>query len=75
MLSIIGCPFLDGFYLKDLFIEFLYIYELNRFLILIMLISLSLTVTYSLRLYYLFFIKNLRFISVEALNENRLMYV
>jgi len=58
------CPFLAGFYSKDLIMEFLYVYDLNRLLIVIILISLSLTVIYSLRLYYyLFFIKSLRFIS------------
>jgi NADH:ubiquinone oxidoreductase subunit 5 (subunit L)/multisubunit Na+/H+ antiporter MnhA subunit len=48
----IECPFLAGFYSKDLIMEFLYIYEFNRFLMGIMLIFLSLTVIYSLGLYY-----------------------
>jgi NADH-ubiquinone oxidoreductase chain 5 len=74
ILSIIGCPFLAGFYSKDLIMEFLYIYDFNILLIVIMLISLFLTVMYSLRLfYYLFFIKSLGFISVGNLNESRLI--
>jgi len=35
ILSMIECPFLAGFYSKDLIIEFLYIYEFNRFLMII----------------------------------------
>jgi len=63
-----------GFYSKDLIMEFLYIYDFHRLLIAIILVSLSLTVIYSLRLfYYLFFMKSLRFISVGNLNENRLI--
>jgi len=51
--------FLAGFYLKDLIMEFLYISEIRIFLILIIFISLSLTVIYSIHLlYYLFFIKS-----------------
>jgi len=70
ILSIMGCPFLAGFYSKDLIIEFLYIYDFNRLLMGVILISLSLTVMYSLRVfYYLFFIKSLGFISVGDLNE------
>jgi len=44
-----GCSFLAGSYSKDLIIESLYIYEFNRFLMVIMLISLSPAVIYSLR--------------------------
>jgi NADH:ubiquinone oxidoreductase subunit 5 (subunit L)/multisubunit Na+/H+ antiporter MnhA subunit len=35
ILSMIGCSFLAGFYSKDLIMEFLYIYDLNRLLIVI----------------------------------------
>jgi len=64
ILSTIACPFLAGFYSKDLIIEFLYISEIRMFLILIMLISLSSTVIYSVRLfYYLFFTKSKFYVS------------
>jgi len=72
ILSIIGCPFLSGFYSKDLIIEFLYVYDFRVFLLMIILISLSLTLIYSLYLYYyLFFIKNLNYLSVGKLNERK----
>jgi len=74
ILSMIGCPFLIGFYSKYLIIEFLYISEIRIFFILIMLISLSLTVIYSLGLfYYLFFMKIISFISVGSFNERKLI--
>jgi len=63
VLSMIACPFLVGFYFKDLIIESLYISEIRMFLILIMLISL--TITYSVRLlYYLFFTKSISFMLI-----------
>jgi len=74
VLSIIGCPFLSGFYSKDLIMEFLYIYDFRLLLFLIIVFSLSLTVIYSLRLYYyLFFIKSLNYQSVGELKENKLI--
>jgi len=74
ILSIIGCPFLSGFYSKDLIIEFLYIYDFSVSLFIIILFSLSLTVIYSLRLYYyLFFMKNFNYQSVGELKESKLI--
>lgn len=52
IIALMGYPFLSGFYSKDLVMEFSYILEVNFFLIFIILISLSLTVVYSLRLCY-----------------------
>jgi len=67
-------PFLFGFYSKDLIMEFLYIYDFRTFLFIIILFSLSLTVIYSLRLYYyLFFIKSLNYQSVGELKESKLI--
>jgi len=63
----IECLFLAGFYSKDLVREFLYISEIRVFLILTMLISLSLIVIYSVRLFcYLFFTKSTSFMSVGS---------
>jgi len=70
----IECPFLAGFYSKDLIIEFLYISEASIFLLLIILISLSLTVIYSLRLFfYLSFTKSMNFMSAGILSESKLI--
>lgn len=49
-LALMGYPFLSGFYSKDLIIEVSYISDIGFILISIMLVSLSLTVVYSLRL-------------------------
>jgi len=70
----IRCPFLAEFYSEHLIIKFLYISEIRIFLIFLILISLSLTVIYSLRLfYYLFFTKNISFMPVGWLREKKLM--
>jgi len=74
ILSIIGCPFLSGFYSKDLIMELFYISDINLFLLIIIIISLSLTVMYSLRLFfYLFFSKTMNFISVRRFDRNKLI--
>jgi len=68
------CPFLAGFHSKDLIIELLYISEVGIFLLFIILISLSLTVIYSLRLFfYSFFTKSMNFISARILSESKLI--
>jgi len=64
------------FYSKDLIIEFLYISELSIFLLLIILIYLSLTMIYSLRLFfYLFFTKSINFISAGILNKSKFINI
>jgi len=74
ILSIIGCPFLAGFYSKDLIMELSYILDVNLFLFIIIVISLSLTVIYSLRLFfYLFFSKTMNFMSVRRFYGNKLI--
>jgi len=66
----------SGFYSKGLIIEFFIYLEFRIFLIVIMLISLSLIVIYLLRLYYyLFFIKNINFLSIGRLNEQKLINI
>lgn len=55
-LALIGFPFLSGFYSKDLIIEIIYIINFNIFIISFIILSVILTVSYSLRLiYYIFF--------------------
>lgn len=55
-LALTGFPFLSGFYSKDLIIEIIYIINFNIFIISFIILSVILTVSYSLRLiYYIFF--------------------
>lgn len=56
IISLMGFPFISGFYSKDLIIEVLYTLKVNFFLFVFIVLSVSLTVIYSLRLcYYLNF--------------------
>lgn len=59
ILSLIGFPFMAGFYSKDIIIEVIYGTQINLFLISFVVVSISLTVIYSLRLcYYVFYGEN-----------------
>nr|QDI93862.1 NADH dehydrogenase subunit 5 [Tuxedo nicholi] len=49
--SLSGMPFLSGFYSKDMIIEFLFLNEYNFMYYFIFLISVSFTVSYSIRLF------------------------
>jgi len=51
-LSLIGFPFLSGFYSKDLILEMVYFLNLNPYLFLTILVSTLFTVAYSIRLFY-----------------------
>lgn len=51
-IALIGFPFLAGFYSKDLIIEIIYIININGFIVWFIILSLSFTVSYSLRLFY-----------------------
>lgn len=56
ILGLIGFPFLSGFYSKDLILEFVYVSNISLFLLFFILLSVSLTVLYSVRLcYYIYF--------------------
>nr|WMD28018.1 NADH dehydrogenase subunit 5 [Elaphrothrips spiniceps] len=59
-MSLCGFPFLSGFYSKDMIIEYIMTNKINYYFFMIMLISTSMTTSYTLRLlYYLsFFNKN-----------------
>lgn len=66
-LALCGFPFLAGFYSKDLILELYFIVGVNSFMFAVVLLSTVFTLTYSVRLVYYIFIKNLgvgSFISV-----------
>nr|AWN56136.1 NADH dehydrogenase subunit 5 [Brachymyrmex patagonicus] len=54
-MALMGFPFLSGFYSKDMIMEMVYIKKINFIMLVFMLLSLIMTVSYSLRLmYYLY---------------------
>lgn len=61
ILSIMGFPFLAGFYSKDVIMEVIYRVQINLFLVRLIVMSISLTVIYSLRLCYYLFFSNRKF--------------
>lgn len=72
-LALIGFPFLAGFYSKDLIIERVYIINLNLFIISLIVLSIILTVSYSLRLLYYVFFREFKWIRLNNIKENVLI--
>nr|DAC76929.1 TPA_asm: NADH dehydrogenase subunit 5 [Tetraponera aethiops] len=55
-MALCGIPFMSGFYSKDLIMEMFYLNIMNVFLIILAILSISMTVSYSFRLmYYVYF--------------------
>jgi len=55
--SLIGLPFLRGFYSKDLILEYLYLINNSLFLLIIIILRTMFTVIYSFRLFYFLVLK------------------
>nr|YP_009735108.1 NADH dehydrogenase subunit 5 [Acropyga fuhrmanni]QBG38596.1 NADH dehydrogenase subunit 5 [Acropyga fuhrmanni] len=72
-MSLMGFPFLSGFYSKDLIMEMIYLMNMNLFLEFMILLCLSLTVSYSLRLFYLIFFSQMKSCSFFYYKESTLM--
>jgi NADH-ubiquinone oxidoreductase chain 5 len=72
-LALCGFPFMAGFYSKDFIIEEMYILSINIFLIVIILVSLMFTVSYSMRVYYYMFFFNIKFYSYYNFKENKII--
>nr|QBG38558.1 NADH dehydrogenase subunit 5 [Acropyga butteli] len=72
-LSLMGFPFFAGFYSKDLIMEMIYLMNINVFLLGMIVLSLSFTVSYSLRLFYCIFFSQNKSKSFYYYNENMLM--
>ncbi|RLU14639.1 nad5 (mitochondrion) [Ooceraea biroi] len=73
VLALMGFPFLAGFYSKDLIIEMIYYLEISMVYLMLIVMSLSLTVWYSLRLCYYLFFSNMKFESAFLIAEGFLM--
>nr|YP_010736680.1 NADH dehydrogenase subunit 5 [Urochelellus acutihumeralis]WEM32422.1 NADH dehydrogenase subunit 5 [Urochelellus acutihumeralis] len=73
--SLCGIPFMSGFYSKDLIIEFCSLNSLNLFMYCILLLSVGLTMSYSVRLiYYCIFNHNGLFVYQSCIESHKMMY-
>lgn len=72
-LALCGFPFIAGFYSKDFIIELVYRIELNIYILIFIIISLRFTVSYSVRLFYYIFFRNIKFYRYINLRENKLI--
>lgn len=70
-LALCGFPFIAGFYSKDLILESYFILSTNRAIILFIFFSTIFTLTYSVRLIYYLFFKNLGSKTLLSLEETR----
>nr|WPN89785.1 NADH dehydrogenase subunit 5 [Metallus sp.] len=68
-LSLCGFPFLAGFYSKDLILELILNLNFNFFVLIILLISTLMTVSYTFRLIYFSMIMNFNMLSMNFINE------
>lgn len=74
-LALCGFPFIAGFYSKDFIIELIYRIGLNIYILIFIIISLIFTVSYSIRLFYYMFFRNLKFYRYMNLIEDKLINV
>jgi len=58
-LALCGIPFLAGFYSKDVILEVFFISSINSYIFFVIFFSTILTITYSFRLVYYLFFKNM----------------
>jgi NADH-ubiquinone oxidoreductase chain 5 len=72
-LALCGIPFISGFYSKDLIIEIIYNLRINIFMLVLAVISLIFTVSYSFRLFYYLFFNDLKFYSYSNFKENKII--
>lgn len=72
-LALCGFPFLAGFYSKDYIVELIYINQINVLIALLVILSFLFTVTYSVRLFYYIFFRELKFYRYYRFRENNLI--
>jgi len=68
-MALCGFPFLAGFYSKDLILEVYFILHTNSFIFLVIYLSIIFTLTYSIRLIYYMFFKNMGVKSLLGVGE------
>lgn len=73
-LSLCGFPFLSGFYSKDLILEIYFSSIINLFIVFVVLLGTFFTITYSVRLIYFLYFKNLGVKSSLSLEEDYEMF-
>nr|YP_010872934.1 NADH dehydrogenase subunit 5 [Pheidole malinsii]WGV34122.1 NADH dehydrogenase subunit 5 [Pheidole malinsii] len=74
-LALCGAPFMAGFYSKDFIMELIYGIKLNPYILVFIMFSLMLTVSYSIRLFYYMYFSNLKFYSYMNLCEGKLINI
>lgn len=72
-IALCGFPFISGFYSKDLIMELVYNIKINIFMLIMVVVSLMLTVSYSFRLFYYIFFNNIKFYRFYNFKEDKLM--
>lgn len=73
LMSLCGFPFIAGFYSKDLIIELIYLMKVDILIFIIIIRSLVFTVSYSIRLFYYIFFRNIKFIRFIVIKENEII--
>nr|YP_010988068.1 NADH dehydrogenase subunit 5 [Buniapone amblyops]WON66601.1 NADH dehydrogenase subunit 5 [Buniapone amblyops] len=73
LMALCGFPFFSGFYSKDLIMEIMYMKEMNFLIFFMIVISLVLTVMYSLRLMYYMFLNEKKNLSLMYIYESKEM--
>lgn len=72
-LSLCGMPFMAGFYSKDFIIEIVYINLINNLLLFIIVISLAFTVSYSVRLFYYLYFREMKVNLFMNIREDKII--
>lgn len=73
LIALCGFPFMAGFYSKDIIIEIIYFRKFNIIMFMVSVVSLILTVMYSIRLIYYSFFGEFKLIRCKIIMENLLI--
>lgn len=74
-LALCGFPFIAGFYSKDFIMELIYRRSVNIYILVFIIISLTFTVSYSFRLFYYMFFREIKFYSYSNIGEEKLVNI